>query len=168
MPMGELKIEGIYPLAYIRMLMGAEVERVFARATAHFHQVNVDNNVEDLATVTLEMERGLVGSLAIGRIGGAGHPDGAGIKIHIIGSQGAIVANEALPEVGVGYKADGVPSFSSERVANENDFLLMEDFARAIDTDGDTMLDARAGRAISATVQAALDSARSGAVEAVS
>ena len=167
-PMGELKIEGIYPLAYIRMLMGAEVERVFARATAHFHQVNVDNNVEDLATVTLEMERGLVGSLAIGRIGGAGHPDGAGIKIHVIGSQGAIVANEALPEVGVGYKAGGVPSFSSERVANENDFLLMEDFARAIDTDGDTMLDAKAGRAISATVQAALDSARSGAVEAVS
>ena len=166
--MGELKIEGIYPLAYIRMLMGAEVERVFARATAHFHQVNVDNNVEDLATVTLEMERGLVGSLAIGRIGGAGHPDGAGIKIHVIGSQGAIVANEALPEVGVGYKAGGVPSFSSERVANENEFLLMEDFARAIDTDGDTMLDAKAGRAISATVQAALDSARSGAVEAVS
>ena len=44
----------------------------------------------------------------------------------------------------------------------------MEDFARAIDTDGDTMLDAKAGRAISATVQAALDSARTGAVEAVS
>ena len=55
------------------------------------------------------MERGLVGSLCIGRIGGAGHPDGAGIKIHVIGSQGAIVVNEALPEVGVGYKADGVP-----------------------------------------------------------
>ena len=108
------------------------------------------------------------GHCASDRIGGAGHPDGAGIKIHVLGSQGGIVVNEALPEVGVGYKADGVPSFSSERVANENDFLLMEDFAHAIDTDGDTMLDARAGRSISATVQAALDSSRSGAVEAVS
>ena len=55
-PMGELKIEGIYPLAYIRMLIGAEVERVFARTASHFHQVNVDNDVEDLASVTLEME----------------------------------------------------------------------------------------------------------------
>ncbi len=37
-PMGELKIEGIYPLAYIRMLTGADVRRVFARTTAHFHK----------------------------------------------------------------------------------------------------------------------------------
>lgn len=166
-PMGELKIEGIYPLAYIRMLMGVEVERVFARTTAHFHQVNVDNDVEDLATVTLEMAGGLVGSLCIGRIGGAGHPDGAGIKVHILGSQGGLVVNEALPEVSVGYKSGGVPSFGSVRVANENDFLLMEDFARAIDTDGDTILDARAGRAISATVQAALESGQSGDVQVV-
>src|SRR5204863_3408929 len=41
-PMGELAIEGIYPLAVIQMLTGAAVRRVFARATAHFHQLYAD------------------------------------------------------------------------------------------------------------------------------
>jgi len=39
---------------------------------------------------------------------------------------------------------------------------LMDSFARAIDTDGETMLDARAGRAICATVAAAIESGRTG------
>src|SRR3954454_10318696 len=89
-PMGELAIEGIYPLGYIRMLTGAAVQRVFARSTAHFHQINVDNNVEDLASLTLEMDGGLIGSLAIGRIGAASHPSGGEIKLHIVGSEGAL------------------------------------------------------------------------------
>ena len=54
--MGELQIEGIYPLGYIRMLTGADVRRVFARTATHFHQANVDNHVDDLATVSLELK----------------------------------------------------------------------------------------------------------------
>jgi len=161
-PMGELKIEGIYPLAYMRTLAGVEVERVFARTAAHFHQLHADNNVEDLATVTLEMEKGILGSLSIGRIGAAGHPDGAYIKIHVLGSEGALVINESRPEVTVHYRGRPSGEPPARRVANEYDFLLMEDFARAIDTDGDTVLNARAGRAICATVEAAIKSGRSG------
>jgi predicted dehydrogenase len=161
-PMGELKIEGIYPLAYIRMLLGTEVERVFARTASHFHQVNVDNNVEDLASVTLEMEHGVLGSLAIGRIGKASHPDGGLIKIWVLGSEGALAINESRPEAGVYYRGQPAGEARNQRVANEGDFLLVDDFARAIDTDGDTILDARGGRAISATVEAALESAQTG------
>ena len=51
----------------------------------------------------------------------------------------------------------------NRRVGVENDYLLLEDFANAIDDNGKTMLDARAGRAICAIVQAALESARSNA-----
>ncbi|MBM3957337.1 MAG: oxidoreductase, partial [Gemmatimonadetes bacterium] len=167
-PMGELKIEGIYPLAYIHMLTGAEVERVFARTAQHFHQVNVDNDVEDLATVTLEMAGGVLGSLSIGRIGAAGHPAGSYVKIHALGSEGALVVNEARPEVGIYYRGRPPTQAPLHRVANEYDFLLMEHFARAIDTDGETILDARAGRAICATVDAALESARSGRPATVS
>ena len=39
---------------------------------------------------------------------------------------------------------------------------LLDDFARAIDTGGDTLLNACAGRAIVATVNAALESGRTG------
>lgn len=161
-PMGELKIEGIYPLAYIRMLTGVDVKRVFARTTAHFHQANVDNDVEDLATVTLEMQRDLVGSLCIGRIGAESHPDIGEIKIHMLGRKGALVISEARPEVSVYYRGQTATEFRNRRIGIDNDFLLMDDFARAVDTNGQTILDAGAGRAITATVAAAVESGKCG------
>jgi predicted dehydrogenase len=159
-PMGELQNEGVYPLAYIRMLTGGEVRRVFARTTAHFHQVNEDNGVEDLATVTLEMDGGLVGSLCVGRVGSASHPDLGEIKIHVLGSAGALVIAEARPEVAVHYRGQPGKELRHRRVAGDGDYLLMEDFARAIDTGGETILGARASRAICAVVHAALESGR--------
>jgi predicted dehydrogenase len=162
-PMGELQVEGIYPLAYIRALTGgAEVRRVFARTTAHFHQAHADNGVEDLATVTLEMDGGVLGSLCVGRIGAASHPDIGEIKIHVLGTAGGLVVSEARPEVGVYYRGQPATEFRNRRVANDNDYLLMDDFARAIDTGGETALGVRASRAICAAVTAALESARSG------
>lgn len=166
-PMGELKNEGIYPLGYIRYLAGVEVERVFARTTAHFHQVHVDNQVDDLATVTLEMQNGLVGSLCIGRIGAASHPEIGEIKIHLIGSQGALVLSEARPEVSIYYRNQPPAEFRRRRVAIDNDYQLMQNFAEAIDHNRETILDARAGRAICAVVEAAIRSGKTGRPETV-
>jgi UDP-N-acetylglucosamine 3-dehydrogenase len=163
-PMGELACEGIYPLAYIRLLTGANVKRVFARGTAFFHQAHADNSVEDLASVTLEMDGGLVGSLAIGRIGLASHPSGGEIKLHVVGTSGALVIDESRPAVGVHYKNQPHKEPKQRRVANENDFLLADEFARAIDEGRDTILGVRASHAIFATVEAALESCRSGNV----
>jgi len=161
-PIGELAIEGIYPLAYIRMLTGADARRVFARSAAHFHQVHADNGVEDLASVTLEMDGGLIASLAIGRIGLASHSSGGEIKLHVVGSSGAMVVNEARPDVGIYYRDQPPKEPRQRRVASENDFLLAENFAQAIDTGGPTLLDAAASRQIYATFAAALESCRTG------
>jgi predicted dehydrogenase len=144
------------------MLTGGRAQRVFARSTAHFHQLYADNGVEDLATVTLEMEGGIVGSLAIGRIGAASHPSGGESKLHILGDRGALVINEAAPTVGVYYKGQPPKEHRQRRVAIDNDFLLADNFAQAIDTGGETILGARASLAIFATVQAALESCRTG------
>ena len=164
-PMGELRIEGCYPLAYIAMLTPHKVVRVFARTAAHFHQLCEDNDVEDLATVTLEFEDGLVGSLCIGRIGAASHPDIGEIKLHVLGSKGALVVNEARPEVGIYYRNQPEDEFKNHRLlAADNDYLLADGFARAIDTDGPTILDAKKSRAITAIVTAALESGRTGLV----
>ncbi len=160
--MGELEVEGIYPLAYIHMIAGVHVQRVFARTASHFHQLHADNQVDDLATVTLEMENNLLGSLCLGRIGNASHPDIGEIKLHVIGSVGSLVVSEARPEVGVYYRGQPDLEFPHVRVANHNDWLLADDFARAIDTGGETSLGARDGRAICATVHAAMQSAREG------
>ncbi|MBS0206124.1 MAG: Gfo/Idh/MocA family oxidoreductase [Planctomycetes bacterium] len=166
-PMGEMAVEGIYPLGYIRLLTGAEVHRVFARSTAHFHQVHADNDVEDLASVTLEMERGIVATVAIGRIGQASHPSGGEIKLRILGTAGALVINEARPDVGVYYRNQPPKEHRQRRIASENDFLLADNFAQAIDTSGPTIMDAQASQRIYATFEAALKSCRTGQVEAV-
>jgi predicted dehydrogenase len=164
-PMGELSIEGCYPLAYMMMLCGTNVRRVFARTTAHFHQLYVDNDVEDLASVTLQFDGGLLGSLAIGRIGNASHPDIGEIKLHLLGTRGALVVNEARPEVSIHYRGQPDSEFKHHRLlAADNDYLLADDFARAIDTGGQTILDARASRQITAIVAAAIQSGRSGSV----
>ncbi|MGI8977994.1 MAG: Gfo/Idh/MocA family protein [Pirellulaceae bacterium] len=162
LPMGELAIEGIYPLGYLQMLAGKEVRRVFARRASHFHQLYADNGVEDLASMTLEMEDGLIGSVALGRIGAASHNSGGEIELHILGSEGALVINEALPHVGIYYRGQPAKEPRQRRVANENDFLLAENFAQAIDHGTDTILGARASRAIFATMEAALKSCDSG------
>jgi predicted dehydrogenase len=161
-PMGELSIEGIYPLAYLRALVGAEVRRVFATTASAFHQLHAEHGVEDLAAVTLELEGGAVASLAIGRIGLASHPSGGEIKIQIAGDAGTLIVNEASPTVGLYYRGQNPGEARDRRVSVENDFHLAEDFARAIDERRRTMLDAEASRAIFCVVEAALESGRTG------
>lgn len=165
--MGELQVEGIYPLAYIHLLTGATVERVYARTTAMFHQGHFDNDVDDLASVSLEMTDGILGTLAIGRIGAASHPEIGEIKIHVLGTDGALVIAEARPEVAVYYRNQPDKEFPHRRIAIDNDFLLTDSFAKAIDHDGESLLNARTARALTAAVEAAIRSGKTGRAEAV-
>lgn len=164
-PLGELAIEGCYPLAYIAMLGGSRVAKVFARMTAHFHQLHADNGVEDLATVSFELESGVAGTLAVGRIGNASHPDIGEIKLHLLGASGGMVVTEARPEVGIHYQGQPPEEFKNQRILEgENDYWLADGFAQAIDQGRATLMDARASRHIAATTAAALESGRTGRV----
>ena len=159
---GELTVEGIYPLAYIRHLVRAEVRRVFARTTAHFFKRHAARDVEDLASVTLEMDDGILGTLSIGRIGRPSHPNLGEIKLHILGSDGALVISEARPEISIYRRGQPPEEFRQRRVGQDYESRLFGHFAAAIDNGGPTMLTARDGRAICATVTAAVESGRSG------
>lgn len=161
-PMGELEIEGIYPLGYLHLLTGSRATQVFAGARAHFHQLYADNHVDDLSTVTLQLDNGIVATVCLGRIGNASHPDIGEIKLHLMGTEGSLVVSEPRPEVGVYYRGQPDREFPHRSVANENDWLLADDFARAIDTGGDTSLNVHVSREICATVHAAIKSAESG------
>jgi predicted dehydrogenase len=161
-PIGELANEGVYPLGYLRMLTTAPVRRVFARSAAFFHQLHADNGVEDLGSMTLELAGGLIATIALGRIGAASHASGGQMKLHILGTTGALVMDELRPSVGVYYRGQPAKEARQRRVNNDNDFWQAEDFARAIDSGGPTIFDARAGLAIFATIEAALESCRSG------
>ena len=79
-----------------------------------------------------------------------------------MGSQGALVVTEARPEVGIYYRGQPAAEYPHVRVADSNNFLLMENFKAAMETGSDTLLDAQAGRDIAATVAAAIESGRTG------
>jgi len=162
-PMGELQVEGIYPLAYIRRLTGhAEARSVYARTASHFHQAHADNGVDDLATVTLELETGQIATLCTGRIGAAAHPELGDIKLRLIGEHGAAVFSEPLPEVEFHYRDQAPHEFRRQRIADDGNYLLMENFARAIDGQERPILDALDGRNICGAILAALESAKTG------
>jgi predicted dehydrogenase len=163
-PIGEMANEGIYPLGYLRMITAAPVRRVFARSAPYFHQLHADNAVEDLGSMTLELEGGLIATIALGRIGASSHASGGQMKLHILGTGGALVLNELHPGVEVHYRGQPAKEARQHRVNNENDFWQAEEFARVIDSDGETILDARAGLAIFDTIAAALESCRTGQV----
>ena len=80
-----------------------------------------------------------------------------------LGDDGALVVGEARPEVGVYYRDQPAKEPRQRRVASENDFLpgrrLRPGHRRRTAT---TILDARASQAIFATVEAALESCRTG------
>ena len=69
---------------------------------------------------------------------------------------------EARPEVAVYARGQSASEFKHRRVADENNYLLMQNFADALDHDTELIVDARAARDIAAIVQAALASAQSG------
>ncbi len=161
-PMGELEVEGIYPLAYVHCLTGARVKRVFARTNSHFHQLHSDHDVDDLATITLECEEGMLATLCLGRIGNASHPDIGEIKLHLVGTEGALVISEARPEVAVYYRGQPELEFPHLRIANQNDWHLADQFLATIEGRAESPLDAQASRDICATVHAAMESGKSG------
>ena len=166
-PLGELSVEGIYPLAYIAHLTRSPAATVFARAASHFHQRHRDHGIEDLASLSLRLHGGVLASVSLGRIGRASHPDLGEIALRLIGSDGSAVIAEPRPEVAV-YRRGAAPSaFPHRRVAAEDARFLLDDLARAIDTGGRTACDEVDGWRIAATVHAALASARSGRVERV-
>ncbi len=84
------------------------------------------------------------------------------MKLQVLGTAGGLVIGESRPEVGIYYRNQPPKEVRQRRVASENDFLLAENFAQAIDHNGQTILDARASLAIFATVEAALESCRTG------
>lgn len=161
-PIGELANEGIYPLGYMFAMTAARPKRVFATSTAHFHQLNVDNQVEDLAGVTIEMDDGSVGTIALGRIGLASHPSGGEIKLRIVGEAGSLVVREACPDVAIYYRQQPTTEARQRRVANENDFLLAEHFAQAIDNNSQPFMNVADSLCVFETIDAALQSCRTG------
>ena len=80
----------------------------------------------------------------------------------MVGSTGALVIAEPRPEVAVYTRGQTPEDDRNRRTDEETDRRQVDLLLAALDSGGDTLLTARHGRHIVATVVAALKSARSG------
>ena len=68
-------------------------------------------------------------------------------------------------DMAMDYRDQPDTEFKSQRLlAEDNDYLLADNFVRAIETDSPSILDVRTSRKITAMVAAAIESGRSGKV----
>ena len=161
-PMGELMIEGCYPLGYFHFITNDSVKSVFCSSLTHFHQVNFDNGVEDLAALSFESVGGILGSIAIGRIGAHSHPNIGEIRLHITCENGSVVIAEPRPEIAQFYRNQSISDYKNLRIENFNDLLLVSNFISYIEGSETGVLNEDAALHISKVVDACLHSSKIG------
>lgn len=103
----ELFCIGVYPLVQLRWLLGRPAQRVYCVSANYFFAEHQALDMEDHALLLLELEGGLVVSLACGRTGWRSHPSSGLNRTYLVGSKGVACVDAARPRLEVW--ADEVP-----------------------------------------------------------
>jgi predicted dehydrogenase len=93
----ELFNVGVYPLVLLEWLLGRPVRRVRAVTANYFFAEHRRNDMEDFAAVLLELEGGLVASLAVGRTGWRSHRMGGLNRACVMGTKGTATVDAYRP-----------------------------------------------------------------------
>ena len=156
---GEMMNFLVYPVGYLRYLTGLEIVSVYAAAGTYFFEPHRQWGVEDLASVAFTLERGVVATVTVGRIP-AEMPTTGEFTIRIHGSHGMLCVDEYRPRVDVygerGQRVRGLPAVDAGAGRTNG---ILNDFIAAIDTDRKPLVGPRDGRAVTAAVLAAYESA---------
>jgi predicted dehydrogenase len=136
---GALMNQGIHTVDVMLWLFG-DATRVMGRTATRLHTIEV----EDTAAALIEFSNGAFGTLHATTAAAPGYPR----RLTVTGTKGSVVHEEPARPAAV---ADATPH---QRV--------LEDFIRAIETDGRPACDAREGRRSVAVVEAIYRSASSG------
>jgi len=164
---GEMMNFLVYPVGYLRFLTGLEIVSVYAAAGTHFFEPHRQWGVEDLASVAFTLERGVVATVTVGRIP-AVLPNVGEFTIRIHGSHGYLFVDEYRPrldiygERGIGVSAKVVNDPGAARTVG-----ILDDFIAAIETGREPLVGPRDGRAVTAAILAAYESAQTNQVAAV-
>ena len=161
---GALMNQGVHTVDLLLWLLG-DVERVYARARTAVHQIEV----EDTLVACLEFAGGAIGTLEAATSAYPGYPR----RVEVTGSEGTIVLeHDRIVAVDLrnppsepppGGEGDRNASASSPTVSDVRGHRkLIEDFLRAIETDGRPLCDGREGRRSVELVEAIYRSAETG------
>jgi predicted dehydrogenase len=165
---GALINQGVHTVDLLLWLMG-DVARVNAKAITALHDIEV----EDTVVATLEFANGAIGTLEAATSAYPGYPR----RVELTGSEGTIILQDNkiialdLREPGEDVvRPQGVPieetnnqSATSPVVSDVSGHRrILEDFLRAIETDGKPVCDGYEGRRSVELVQAIYESSRTG------
>jgi len=161
---GALMNQGVHTVDLLLWLMG-DVKRVYAKALTALHTIES----EDTVVATLEFANGAVGTLEAATSVYPGYQR----RVELTGSEGTIILEHdrivaadlrtPLTEPVDLAEASGNLSASSPVVADVSGHRkLLEDFLRAIETNGQPLCDGSEGRRSIALVQAIYESSRTG------
>jgi len=161
---GALMNQGVHTVDLLLWLMGP-VERVYAKAITALHRIET----EDTVVATLEFANGAVGTLEAAT---SAYP-GYNRRVELTGSEGTIILEHdrviaadlrsPTDEFSSGGAQDLNASATSPVVSDVRGHrMIIEDFVRAIQTDGTPRCDGREGRKSVQLVQAIYESSRTG------
>lgn len=161
---GALMNHGVHTVDLLLWLMG-DVERVYARTVTALHDIEV----EDTVVATLEFANGAIGTLEAGTSIYPGYQR----RVELTGAEGTIImehdrivaADLRAPDPTLISPASGDTnaSASSPIVSDVGGHRrLIEDFLRAIETNGRPVCDGREGRRSVELIEAIYESSRTG------
>ena len=164
---GEMMNFLVYPVGYLRFLTGLEIVSVYAAAGTHFFEPHRQWGVEDLASVAFTLERGVVATVTVGRVP-AEMPTVGEFTVRIHGSHGMLCVDEYRPRLELyGERGHAL----RDRVVNDpgaaRTLGILDDFIAAIDEDRPPLVGPRDGRAVTAAILAAYESAATNQVVSV-
>ncbi|MBL8830436.1 MAG: Gfo/Idh/MocA family oxidoreductase, partial [Planctomycetaceae bacterium] len=93
----ELHNVGVYSLVQLRWLLGREVRRVFANTCNYFFAEHQRLNMEDYAHVTLELDGGVIATVATGRVGWRSHAMGGINRVTLVGTKRSVCVDWYKP-----------------------------------------------------------------------
>ncbi|MBI3468812.1 MAG: Gfo/Idh/MocA family oxidoreductase [Planctomycetes bacterium] len=97
----ELFNVGVYPLVLIRWLLGRAVHKVCAVIGNYFFREHQQNDMEDFATLILELEGGVTATIAVGRTGWPSHPAGGVNATYLMGTKAVARIDAYRPRLAV-------------------------------------------------------------------
>lgn len=165
---GALMNQGVHTVDLLLWLMG-DVTRVNAKAITALHDIEV----EDTVVATLEYANGAIGTLEAATSVYPGYRR----RIELTGSEGTIIVEDSqivaadlrnpgedLASIQCSPKEEGVNARSTSPVVSDvsGHKKVLEDFLRAIETDGKPMCDGYEGRRSVELVLAIYESSRTG------
>ena len=161
---GALMNQGVHTVDLLLWLMG-DVSRVSAKAITAFHNIEV----EDTVVATLEFASGAVGTLQVATSAYPGYQR----RVEVTGSEGTIIlehdriiaADLRRPLINVPRSSESnnnLPANSPIVSDVSGHRRIIEDFLRAIETNGEPLCNGREGRRSVELVQAIYESSRTG------